>query len=128
MSTIISESTRNSWTVRLISDGGSDIMPDILSAAPGVIYNSDADEAWVPTDDDAQWWAQWCERERRIDEALESCDDDARVAAWAAIDRASGDWEAMQRMECAALGIGYDVDPIERDMTPDEVIDEAMAR
>lgn len=119
MSTIISESTRNSWTVRIDGPSGQDEMPDILGSAPDVIYNSDADEAWVPTDDDAQWWADWAAREEAINASLDEMDDLPEAYVSAIADGVDCDWANTQRRECEALGIDYgsirgdgpDVDP-----------------
>lgn len=125
---IISEESRHSWTVELLADSGQDIMPDVLASAPGVIYCAETGEAWVPTDDDAKWWAKWARREELINAAVDEairCGDDLEDYYAAIV--CGGDWEAAQRRECAALGIEFDMEDIEHDMTPDEVVDEAMA-
>lgn len=106
MATIRNTETNETTELTMLSDSGSELMSDILGNY-GVDYQTeDGERMYLLDADGIAWWTRWVEREERIADAFEDCEDQDTIAAyWQAIDAYQGDLERMQDELERILGI-----------------------
>ena len=96
----------NTTTIRTPSGcrkGRNEVMLDEVIGNAG--YENDEDGAWLMSDDDADWWDDWSDRQERIEKACAASAEAGRAVA--RVYSEESDYEMAQRIACDLLDIEY---------------------
>lgn len=112
MATIKNTTTNEITELTMLSVAGIELMTDILGNYGVSFETVEGQRVYKLDSTGIAWWSRWIEREERIAEAYDDCDDESTIAAyWQAINENQDNLERMQDELERVLGIGDDSEP-----------------